>query len=178
MALKVQQISEHEISCELHAEIRDLRNASFPGHEENRSYGKQFPHFRLLAFSGDKLVGQVGVDHRAMRFNDQVLSVFGVIDLCVAKEERGQGTGTRLLAGIEEIARESGGDVLLLLAHKPELYLKCGFVPIDAWCHWLRIDDHKNHGVAREEIVGELMIKSLVPGLRIEGPIDFLGYLF
>lgn len=178
MELKIQKISEHEIGPGLHAKMTNLRNASFPGHEENRSYGKQFPHFRLLAFSGDELVGQVGIDHRAMRFNEEVRSVFGVIDLCVAEGSRGQGVGTRLLSKIEELARESGGEVLLLLAHQPELYLKNGFEPIDAWCHWLRIDDHQNYGVAREEITGELMIKPLVAGMSVEGPIDFLGYLF
>lgn len=178
MTIQIKRYVEHEISSNLHSSIETLRNSCFPDHQQPRSYGKQFPHFRILAFTDERLVGHLGVDHRAMRFGDQVYSIFGVVDLCVADDKRGCGIGGRLLSNLEECANKAEIDVLLLLAHRPELYLKNGFRGIDTECSWLGIDEHKNLGVMEESISGEMMIKLVRINELPTGPIDFLGYMF
>ena len=177
--MRIDSHIEHKIEPEAHSEIAKLRDACFPGCRHSRSYFKQLPHFRLFARDdSDVLVGHVGVDHRLMRFGDEVAKVFGVIDLCVSEEVRGKGIGGRLVEEIEGLAGRSGIDALLLVAEDERLYRRCGFEGLDAHCTWMRIDEHRNHGMAEEELVGELMIKRLNPQLTLNGPIDYLGYLF
>ena len=178
MTIQIRRYLEHEISQHLHSTIKSLRNDCFPEHRVPRSYGKQFPHFRFLAFADEQLVGNLGVDHRAMRFGEQIYSVFGVVDLCVAEDKRGCGIGGRLLSSLEENANEGDVDALILGAHQPDLYLNHGFVGIDADCSWLGIDEHKSLGVIEEKISGELMIKLIGIEESPTGPIDFLGYMF
>ena len=178
MTIRIERYIEHEISRELHSSIGSLRNDCFPEHQVPRSYGKQFPHFRFLAFADERLVGHLGVDHRAMRFGEQIYSVFGVIDLCVAEDKRGCGIGGRLLSRLEEEANEGDVDALVLMAYQPDLYLKNGFVGIDVECSRLGIDEHKNVGVIEEKITGEMMIKLIRNDELPTGPIDFLGYMF
>ena len=176
--MRVEQYVEYEISSDLHSSIEILRNSCFPKHRQPRSYGKQFPHFRFLAFVDDRLVGHLGVDHRAMRFGDRVFSIFGVIDLCVAEDERSHGIAGTLLASLEDHAKRGKIDLLVLLADRPELYCKNGFHRIDAECRWLGIDDHQNMGIIEEHLSGELMIKLIGIDEMPTSPIDFLGYLF
>lgn len=176
--MRIERYIEHEISADVHASIESLRNSCFPDHKQARSYGKQLPHFRVLAFSNDQLVGHLGVDHRSMRFGDQVYSVFGVIDLCVAEDSRNCGIGSRLISELEERARAAGIDLFVLLAKDHSLYSKRGFLELDAECHWLRIDDHTNLGVGEENIANELMVKLIGLDTMPEGPVDFLGYMF
>ena len=169
---------ESEISSDTHRAIQALRNSCFVEHQVSRSYGKQLPHFRILASDQDDLVGHVGVDHRVMRFDDQVCSVFGVVDLCVAEGMRGKGIGGALISSVEEYARKGRIDAMFLLCYRPELYLRHGFKSLDAQCNWLGIDEHKNLGVLSEYIAGAIMIKSLGMDRLPTGPIDFLGYMF
>jgi len=176
--MELKRYLEHQIPADLHSSIRNLRNSSFPEDQHPRSYGKQFPHFRILAFADERLVGHLGVDHRAMRFGEQVYSIFGVVDLCVAEDKQGCGIGGALLSQLEEIAHNGGIDALVLLAKRTELYLKNGFCRIDAECSWLGIDEHKNLGVMGENIRGEIMMKLIRINQLPTGPIDFLGYMF
>ena len=178
MAMQIERYIEHEITSDLHAAIEALRNSCFPEHRQTRSYGKQLPHFRLLAYLNDQLVGHLGIDHRVMRFGDQVCRVFGVIDLCVAEGSRNGGIASGLLSELEKSARAGDIDVLVLMANDHRLYLKHGFVELAATCRWLRIDEHRNLGVVEEEISDELMVKLIGLDAVPEGPIDFLGYLF
>ena len=57
-------------------------------------------------------------------------------------------------------------------------YNKNNFKPISTYCSWLKINNHKNYGVAFEEIKNEIMIKELGQNKWENKPIDFLGYLF
>ena len=174
----IQPYIEYEIGLGLHSQITVLRNACFPDCQCDRSYFKQLPHFRLLAFDGARLVGHLGVDHRMMSFNHVPHSVFGIIDLCVQKKYRNQGIAYKLLSAVEETAIRAGIDGLVLIAQDPRLYKRFGFVGVDAICQWLRIDEHTNFGVAVENIANEVMVKPLCPVFDVSGPIDFLGYMF
>ncbi|MEM6914986.1 MAG: GNAT family N-acetyltransferase [Verrucomicrobiota bacterium] len=176
--MHIDLVFEHEIRSDLHREITGLRNASFPAGALPRSYFKQLPHFRILAFEEDVLVGHLGVDHRVMNFAGNPLRVFGAIDVCVAASHRRKGIGSEMISCLEEEARKSEADLLLLIADDHRVYRKAGFELLKAECEWLAIDDHKNHGLLQESLDGELLIKPLRPELVPAGPVDFLGYLY
>ncbi len=91
--MEIKDIRECDISQELHAEIAALKKSSFSAYQNCRSYYKQLPHFRFLAINGGTLVGQMGIDHRMISVGGMPLSIFGVIDLCVHGDYRGNGLG-------------------------------------------------------------------------------------
>ena len=80
---------EFDISKYTHQQITNLRNNSFPKNTKPRSYYKQLPHFRYLAFDRDTLVAHMGIEHRVIRVGDSVFTIFGVVDLCVKQSDRG-----------------------------------------------------------------------------------------
>ncbi len=169
---------EHEIGSETHRHIENLKNVCFPKYQVSRSYFKQLPHFRFLTHEGSNLIGHLGVDHRMMTFDHQPHSVFGINDLCISTEYRRQGIGERMLAEAESLAKEHNIDCMVLLASDFRLYKRAGFIPINSVCQWLRIKEHTNYGIAVENIEDELMLKPLTKNLVVQGPIDFLGYMF
>ncbi len=176
--MRIEWIAEHQISSDLHDQITSLRNACFPDGQLSRSYFKQLPHFRILAFDGDLLVGHVGVDHRMMNFGGNPSRVFGAIDVCVNAQHRGRGIAGKLISRLEAEAVASEADLLALIADDHRVYLRSGFQPLDAECEWMAIDEHRNHGILKESLAGELMVKPLKEGLQLQGPVDWLGYLY
>ena len=176
--MRIDIFPEYQVSANLHANITALRNENFPDYSVPRSYGKQLPNLRVLAFEEEKLVGYLGIDHRVMRFGQTPISTFGVIDLCVDSRLRGQGIGTLLLEKVEGVALSAEINALILMADDHRIYEKFGFELFNAECSWLRIDEHQQYGVGTENFSGELMIKTLSPDLKLEGPVDFLGYMF
>ena len=68
---------EYDIAPSMHGQITDLKNACFPGYEKPRSYYKQLPHFRFLAFDSDQLIGHLGIDHRVISVGDDIFTIFG-----------------------------------------------------------------------------------------------------
>ena len=87
------------------AAIASLLDACFDGVHGGRTWFKQIPHQRLLAWSGSDLMGHVGMEYRVVRVGEAFLPVVGIVDLCVAPAARRQGIGAALLLGVEERAR-------------------------------------------------------------------------
>ena len=159
--MHIEEKIEHDIDPQLQDEITRLRNDCFPEDSKERSYFKQLPHFRFLAFEDEILVGQMGIDHRMISVGNSVFSIFGVIDLCIATSYRNRG-----------IASE------FLVADDHRLYQKNGFQFISTDLTWLKIDEHINYGVGRERFENELMVKQTGKKIWPDGPVDLLGYLF
>ena len=172
-------VIEFDISKNLHQQITELRNSAFPlEHTKPRSYYKQLPHFRYLAFSKDQLIGHMGVDHRVISVGDSIFTIFGVIDLCIKPSHQQQGIASQLLDSLTKLAREKSIDFLFSVVEDNRIYLKNGFNIVSNYCSWLRIHEHKNYGVAVEKIEEEFMIKPTGDKLWIDEPIDLLGYMF
>lgn len=176
--MQIEEKIEYNIDPQLHSEITRLRNDCFPEHSTERSYLKQLPHFRFLAYEDGILVGQMGIDHRVISVGKSVFSIFGVIDLCISSSYRNRGIATALLEQLSALAKEKGIDFLFLVADDYRLYQKNGFQPISTDLTWLRIDEHKNYGVGMEHIENELMIKQTGKKVWPDEPVDLLGYLF
>ena len=169
---------EFNISEDTHQQITNLRNSSFPENTKPRSYYKQLPHFRYLAFDRDTLVAHMGIEHRVIRVGDSIFTIFGVVDLCVKQSHRGQGIASEFLSLLTDLAREKSIDFLFAVVDSERLYSKNGFQTVSNYCSWLRIHEHKNYGVAVEKIVNEFMVKQIGDKLWIDEPIDLLGYMF
>lgn len=177
--MRIEQIIEYDIEPRLHDAIIALKNCCFPDTAKPRSYFKQLPHFRYLAYEDDTLVGHMGVDHRVISVGESVFTIFGVIDLCVSENHRGKGVASKMLEQLSTLAKAKNIDFLFLVASDHRLYEKNGFQLISTYLTWLRINDHKNYGVVVEKIDEELMIKQI--GQKHwpnHDPVDLLGYLF
>ena len=176
--MNIEIYQEHEILTNWHEELTKLKNRCFPEHKKDRSYGKQLPHFRLISIADEKIVGHMGVDHRVIRVADEIFQIFGLIDLCVAQEQRSKGIASSMIERISTLGNKKGIDFLFLLAADYRLYEKHKFRVVDELCSWLRIHEHRNLGVAVERLEGEIMIKKIGKKEWPEGPIDLLGYMF
>ncbi|WP_079408289.1 GNAT family N-acetyltransferase [Streptomyces sp. 3211] len=167
---------EHEIDSTTHEQLHELLKSCFPEYPA-RTYYKQLPHFRCLAWERDTLVAQVGIDHRMIKNGDTPLRVFGIIDLCVAVSARSRGVASNLLVEIETAARSSGVDAILLFADDPRVYLANGYQKVSNTTRWLMVNDHETLGVT-ERPLGEMMVKILSDKEWSGGVVDLLGYLF
>ena len=174
--LRIEKKLEHEIDSQLHENIRKLLEECFQGYLA-RSYFKQLPQFRYLAWGDEELIAQVGIEHRMIRNGSAPLRVFGVIDLCVTISWRSQGVARRLLSEIESDARSSGADAIILFADDPRVYLANGYQSVQNHGRWLMINDHETLGIA-EKPLNEMMVKMLSGKPWDSGVVDLLGYLF
>ena len=177
--MEIARTIEFDIPEKIHQQITELRNTCFSAkNAKPRSYYKQLPHFRYLAFAENMLVAHMGVDHRVISLGNSIVSIFGVIDLCVKPSHQGQGIASKILALLTDLAVEKSVDFLFLVADDNRIYLKNGFQSISHYCSWLRIHEHKNYGVAVEKIEEDFMIKQTSNKSWIDEPIDLLGYMF
>jgi ribosomal protein S18 acetylase RimI-like enzyme len=176
--MEILKINEYDIDIELEKKILNLLIESFPEvYPKDRIYYKQMPHFRYLAFDKATLIGQVGLDYRVMNLNGIVIKVLGIIDICIKKEYRGKGIGSKLLEIIECFSIAHKLDFLLLFTDVETFYEKSGFIKVKNVCKWTKIDEHKTLGIGEEEIK-ELMIKKIGNKVWKDGYLDMLGYLY
>ena len=176
-AVTVVRRPEAEIRTELHASLQELLGACFPGYPA-RSYFKLPPHFRYVAMSGGAVEGQLGVELRVVRVGDEILRTFGVVDLCVRDDRRGQGLAYRLLAEATDYAGACEMDFVVLFADDDRLYRRNGFVHVDNPLSWVKIHDHTTLGVARAVTPHEMMVKAIGPRAWPTGEVDLLGHVF
>jgi GNAT superfamily N-acetyltransferase len=177
MDIEIGWRAEHKITTQQHLAIQALLQESFPDYPQ-RSYYKQLPQSRLLAWRGDELVAHLGVEHRVIRDGDEAsMRILGVIDLCVAEPARSQGLGRRLLDQFESLARSSGVDATLLFADDPRLYLTAGYETVSNPVRWLMINEHETIGIGERPVEG-LMVKMIGDRGWQPGLVDLLGYLF
>lgn len=176
--MEILKINEYDIDVILEKNILSLLIESFPDvYPRDRIYFKQMPHFRYLAFDKDILIGQAGLDYRVMNLNGIVIKVLGIIDICLKKEYRGRGIGSKLLETIECFSIAHKVDFLMLFTDVEAFYTRNGFVSVKNKCKWTKIDEHKTLGIGEEEIK-ELMIKKTGNKVWEYGCLDMLGYLY
>ena len=141
--LKIEQVFEYDMNDELQTALQDLLTNCFPQlYPADRSYFKQLPHFRFLAFNeNNQLVGQVGLDYRVMNLDGKPVKVLGIIDLCVSPNSRSAGIGSSLLLEVDQFSQGRDIDFILLFADHKTLYKKNGYRSVANMCTWLKIDD-------------------------------------
>ena len=100
--MNIKRVEEFLIRESDRAKIHALLSECFSDYPKGRTYYKQLPTFRLLAWEGDDLVGHLAVEHRMMNNAGNLIRVFGIVDLCVAKDFQHQKIGTQLLDQLEK----------------------------------------------------------------------------
>ena len=157
--------------------LTDLLERAFPGMFEGRTFFKQQPHGRLLAFSGTRLVGHVAYDLRVITVGGAPFEILGIIDLCVASDKRGTGIGSALMRAV--LKSGQGRDFAVLCTENPEFYRTLGFTNVSpAPTRWFAIESLQSHSVIERDLSDCLMIKPLGRRVWPAGKIDLLGYLF
>lgn len=177
--LIIEVLPETQLTSATDNAISVLLDTCFPDTFEGRSYFKQIPHGRILAWKDGALAGHMGYDLRIMRFGEQLKRVFGIIDLCVEATQRQQGIGAALLQTAISHAEEARADAMLLVTQQPSYYTRFGFVTVStAAVTWLGIEDRRSVGLLTESLAGEIMVRvEKNTPLPIE-QIDMLGYLY
>lgn len=113
---------------------------------------------RVLEYEGDQLVGYMGLDYRAVRVGDEIYKVLGVSDFCVESTLQRQGIGTTMLSQLSEYASTKDVDFIILVSDLDRFYVANGYVRLNSLSSWLRVHEHKNYGVAVEQ-VDDLYVK-------------------
>lgn len=179
--MKLSKKIEYELDTEERKQILEILSDCFPDFFQNRIFYKKIPTFRLLAKYNDKIVGQVGVEQRAI-FSKEfgLIYIFGIVDLCVNSTLRGHSIATLLLKNIERLAREADSiDCLMLFADEQKLYKNFGFYNSDAKCKFLAIDDLNSMCILEKNLNSSLMIKNIKTEILLkDGIIDVLGHVF
>jgi GNAT superfamily N-acetyltransferase len=173
--MRIDRVEEFAIESPVFAQISDLLQGAFPGYPQDRPYFKLRPHFRYLAWDGETLAGQMGVDHRVIRVGDEPLSV---IDLCVAPRYQHRSLATQMLQMLEALARETRRDAIVLFADDHRVYAANGYQRIETPCTWMMIDDHRTLGITTRSLGDSLMVKPISLPRWPDGAVDMLGYLF
>ena len=176
--LKIQTKTDAQLSQKEHTQILSLLNASFDNIFPNRIFFKQIPHKRILVKENDTVVGQVGIDYRAMNLGGRLVDVVGIIDLCVASKYQGNRMGSKLLETVEAQFR-GRADFILLFADEHKVYLNNGFQLSNNKVTWLGIDEGKTIGVISKNMGDCLMYKPIKQGATwTEDDLDMMGYLY
>jgi predicted N-acetyltransferase YhbS len=175
MLMKI--LPEIELDDSKHLVIQDLRNASFHDSMVKRSYFKQLPHYRLLKYEGSVLIGYAGIDYRAIRVGREIYKILGVMDMCVRADKRGQRIGILILNELTDFSKNKDVDFILLISDNDKFYVSNGFHQVKEANSWLRIDEHKNYGVAFE-FLDDLYVKPVGNKEWATGHVDWLGYMF
>ncbi len=176
--MNIQRIEEFLISTETHLQIQSLFAECFPEYPKGRSYFKQVPSFRFLVWKDQQLIAQLGIEYRMITIDGQTVSIFGIVDLCVAESFQSQKIATQLLQQTELLALENDIDFLVLVTGDHDYYRKHGFELVQNICRWLMINKQQTLGIGHRRIEESLMIKALSNKVWKKGLVDFLGAIF
>ena len=107
----------------------------------DRNYFKQPPHYRILAKENNKLIGQIGLDYRAMNLDGNPIKVLGIIDICVDSKHRNRGIGKTLLKKVDDLSLEFSDkvDFIFLVTNIPNYFEQYGFRRVEPITTWIKI---------------------------------------
>ena len=175
--MHIDRVEEFAIESPVFALVSDLLQGAFPGYPQDRPYFKLHPHFRYLAWDDETLAGHMGVDHRVIRVGTEFLTIFGVIDLCVAPRYQHRSLATQMLRLLEALARDTQRDAIVLFADDHRVYAANGYQRIETPCTWMMIDDHRTLGITTRSLGDSMMVKPITLPRWPDGAVDLLGYL-
>ena len=176
--MTIQRIEELLIDIPTREVIHRLLEDSFPDYPLGQSYYKQLPDFRYLVWEQEELIGHMAIEHRLINNDGQILRIFGVADLCIAKSFQRQKIATTVIEQLLELSKSVGIDFIMLVAEEEQFYQQIGFQPIQNNCKWVLIHRHETFGVVQRQMDSGLMVKAVSKKIWREGALDFLGHIF
>ncbi|TMU85258.1 GNAT family N-acetyltransferase [Bacillus sp. BHET2] len=177
--MQIKIVWEFDVNKEMRDELQLLLCECFgEDYPKERIYFKQRPHFRVLAYKGNHLIGHIACDYRTMNLNGHPINALSLIDVCVSAEIRSEGIASQLLSETDKFCQNKDIDFIVLFADNPVVYERNGFKSVQSKCTWLKINDVNltTKGIGCETI-NELMVKSVGEKKWEDGELDLLGYL-
>jgi GNAT superfamily N-acetyltransferase len=174
----IKVVYEIDLMAGERASISNLLQQSFPSYPEGKIYYPQPPHFRMLCFDGDRLIGHLAGILREILIAGNPSLVLGLVDLCIDHEWVGQRLASELIESIELKAKSQGIEFLMAMTADPAFYEKNGFHTIESKCIWLSFLGGKSLGLFKRIPPSGLMVKPISNEPWPEGEIDLLGPLF
>ena len=180
MDIYFKTVNEYEIDEGQRHQILALLKECFPGYFDCNIFFKQISKERILAYHKNRLIGQLGLENRVIRIGNELVSIFGVVDLCVYEKYRLQGVATELLKIIEEKAKRNKVNFCLLFADEHNLYLKNGYSLVNNECVWLGIEDNYSIGIIKRKLNNCMLVKKITGNTPWDNSasIDLLGHIF
>jgi predicted N-acetyltransferase YhbS len=175
--VRIERLEEFRLTPTVREQIAALLKEGFGVYPEGRTFYKQLPDFRYLAWDEDSLLGHLAAEYRIINVGGHVLPIVGVADLCVTPSRQQERIATQMLQQLEALAREAGVEFILLTGSEPNVYQGMGFERLERACRWLLMNNLSTLGVIRRS-VSNIMIKCLGERPWPEGEIDFLGHIF
>jgi len=173
------RVEEFQITKALHLKIQSLLELCFANYPSSQDFLHQKPSFRYLMLDDKKLVGHMAVDHRIIQLDDQVFSIFGIVDLCIHPDYQHKKQASKLIKTLVTLAEEHEVEAILLFSNLFSFYEKLGFKKKSNKCRWLMIQNNVSLGVARRSLDDCLMVKILTEKKwPSEKELDLLGHVF
>lgn len=169
---------EFQFSITMQKQLHDLISKCFSEYPEGKTFLKQAPHFRILARSGKKLVGQIAVDYRHINNGGQTAAVFCLSDVCVHPDYQSQKIGSKMLELLEKEAIKNKLDFMLLTATETGLYYKNGFRIKNNIFRWLMIQGMESLGLNQRRLEKTVMVKRFSKQKWSKAIIDLAGPIF
>lgn len=124
--MKIELISEWELSAEDDSKIADLLSKAFDTDFGGRSFYQQRQHVRIVARDGDVVIGHMALSFRVVRQGDKLIDVAGLAEVATDPGRRGQGIATRLLRHTIDFVKGTKAEFFVLFGDAP-LYAANGF---------------------------------------------------
>nr|MBS0037120.1 GNAT family N-acetyltransferase [Saprospiraceae bacterium] len=176
--MNISKISECDIEENLSGEIEKILQSSFEGYPVGRTFFHQLPSFRVLGYEGKNLIGHLSVYHRVISSEGKFYEIFGIGDLCVKRDNQSTGVAGALIQFLENQARKSEVNFLMLVTDVNEFYLKKGFVEAGNICCWLMMQNNRSLGLVRRRLEGGFMYREVGKTSWPKSEIDLLGHIF
>ena len=177
--IDIKRLAEWEIKKEQHETINQLLDKSFNGYPKGKTFFRQQPAFRYLVYTEEMLIGQCGVESRAIYNNGGLRRIFGLSDFCIHPEHQNQGIGQQLISRVIADAAKTDYDYIISLTAEDGFYTSVGFEVHDTFCRWLILADDKSFGLVHRKLEDCLCVYPLKSDANWDpGFADFLGTLF
>lgn len=176
--IRITTSGEIDLTDHERAAISGLLQHSFEQYPAGKIYFPQPPHFRVLGWSGDLLIGHLGGMIREVAVGNSRLLVMGVCDLCVDPAMHRQRWASMLLDRLESLAAANGIQYVVAISREMDFFQDRGFQSIDPRCIWLAYLDGRSLGLYRRHLGGDIHVKCLSKGAWPDGELDLLGPMF
>ena len=180
--LSFELINEYQLTSIQKNEIAALLKLGFPEVDyQGRIYYKQLPHYRLLIKYNQEIIGVISLDYRAMRLNDKIINIIGVIDFVVHPNFQSRGIGKKSLVYLINYFKQfnSNIDFIYLVTDIPEFYKKLGFKSTSLQIKWMAIHQQSTHSILNQKVADcFLMYLALNDTKWEDGVLDMLGYWY
>ena len=175
MPLVIERALEPDVDAELDAQLRALLSLCFTKSQDQvfltQRYFHEMPQRRWFIRGEEGLVAHVAVHEKVLGSTTGDLPVWGIAEVCVHPEYRGQGLVKKIL---ERVHKDVASADFLMLFGKTNVYASSGYRQVD---NPLRVYE----SVARAwkvQVISSAMIRSCGKRTWPEGEIDLRGPMF